>query len=631
MGIIEKIKEVYNRQNFVQNKENWSFYRFLVFFFSVKGQKRVFRFIFRIFRFFWRKVFGTPEVKDLTYPKWRLKNLPSKKDYKGYKNEIEGFDYTPLISIIIPVYNPELSHFKAAIKSVEEQLYTNWEVCIADDCSTNEELLSYLKQLASKDKFKVTFREKNGHISASSNSAIALATGEYIALLDQDDLYRKDALYHLVKELNLDREIDFIYTDEDKINDEGEFLTPHFKPDWSPDNLLTRNYICHLACLKKSIVDKIGGFRIGFEGSQDHDLFLRATEHCNKIKHIPKVLYHWRVHENSSSADVAVKSYAIDSGVKAVQEAQDRRNVKAKVEMDSIDKGAFYKIRYELPKDLPKVSIIIPTKNNAKVLSTCLNSIFKLSSYPNFEVILIDNNSDEDSLFQLLNNWEEKEKDRFRVLTLPIPFNYSRLMNEGVKNSEGEYILLLNNDTEVIEADWIENMLRHAQRKDIGAVGVKLLYPTDRIQHAGVVIGMGEIAAHAFTGGKKEDGGYFHNLTSLNNYAAVTAACLMVSKEKYNEVEGFDETLAVEYNDVDFCLKLLDSGYFNLYTPEVTLYHYESLTRGHPHANPESYKRSRREVKYFKSRWQKYIDNDPFFNPNFSKVSPYFELNIVDF
>lgn len=627
MGIVSKVREVVGRQTFMQSHEKWSFHRFVVFFFSVDGFKKMIRFAGKVFRYIGRKYFGGPQTEDLVYAKWRRKNMPKKKDFEVFEKKVKQFTHQPKFSIVIPVFRPNLNHFKQAIESINNQLYSNWEVCIADDNSKEEGLLSYLRELEKNPKFKVIYRTENGHISACSNSALELATGDFICFMDHDDLLTKDALFQFADALNLDSSIAIIYSDEDKITEKGRYTQPNFKPNWSPDTFLSRNYIGHFVGIKKSIVDQLNGFRLGFEGSQDYDLLLRATEISQQIHRIPKILYHWRMHDKSTAMNEEAKDYAFLSGVKALNEALQRRNINGIASLQS-GKPGFYRISYAL-ENTPKVSIIIPTYNNSEVLTTCIHSIFEKTTYQNFEIILINNNSNEKALFDCFKLWKSKYGEQFQLLDCPYPFNYSKLMNDGVAHASGDFILLLNNDTEVIQNDWIEQMIHHAQRKSIGAVGVKLLYPNDTVQHGGVVLGIGGVAGHTFIGAKKDDPGYFYYLTSVTNYSAVTAACLMVEKSKYLAVGGFDEQLAVEYNDVDFCLKLIEKGYYNLFNPDVVLYHYESLTRGHPYATKESYKRHLSEVKYFKKKWQSYIDNDPFYNPNLSLITTHFEPDVV--
>ena len=628
MKIVKKIKEVYNRQSFVQSRDSWSTHRFFIFFFSVKGQKRILKFIGKAIRYSWRSVFGGSQLDEVTYTKWRKKNVPGKKELKQFSEQSEQLSWKPLFSIVMPVYKPPLHFFNEAVDSVSQQLYPNWELCIADDCSNDPALSKRLQELSRADaRIKYTERKENGHISACSNAALELATGDFILFMDQDDLLTPDALFHFAVLLNEHPGLDLIYSDEDKINEKKKLVQPHFKPNWSPDNFLSRNYIGHLTCIRSTLVRDVGGFRTGFEGSQDYDLLLRITEKTDKIERIPRILYHWRMHAQSTAMNEGAKLYAFDRGKAALNEAFQRRKINARAELQK-GKPGFYRIAYELTGQ-PKISIIIPTKNNAEVLSKCLNSIFNKTSYTHFEIILINNNSTEETLFELLDHWEKKEKSRFKRLDLSYDFNFSRLMNDGIRAATGEYILLLNNDTEVLQENWVEEMLQHAQREEAGAVGAKLLFPNDTIQHAGVVIGMGGVAGHTFIGLDKDEPGYFYYLTSVSNYSAVTAACLMIRRSKYDEVGGFDEALAVEYNDVDFCLKLVEAGYLNIFVPDVVLYHYESLSRGHPFANRESYRRHLKEVKYFKSKWQSYIDNDPYYNPNLSRISTHFEPNVM--
>ena len=556
-----------------------------------------------------------------------IKSTASTANLIEYKNNIKIFGYQPKVSVIMPVYNAPESFLIQAIESVLEQVYENWELCIADDCSTNSGIKAILEKFAAEDsRIKIVYREENGHISASSNSALEIATGEFVVLLDHDDLLTRDALYQNVYQLNIDKTLDLIYSDEDKVDENRIRTEPHFKPDWCPDNFLARNYVTHLACLRKTIVDEIGGFRIGFEGSQDYDLFLRFTEKTQKIYHIPKILYHWRMHDASTAQEEHVKPYAFEAGVKALQESLNRRGEKATATIKPGLPG-FYTVRYDIVKE-DMVSIVIPTKDNAKVLETCLESVFEKSTYKNFEIILIDNNSEEKATFDLLDKYEKLYPQQFIRLTLPIAFNFARLMNKAVEIAKGDYIVLLNNDTEIITDDWIEGMLEQSQRESVGAVGVKLLYHNDTIQHAGVVIGLGGVAGHTFIGLPRDSPGYFHYISSTNNYSAVTAACFMVKKDKYWEVGGFNEDFSVEYNDVDFCLKLAEAGYNNIYVPYVELYHYESLTRGHPHMTKTSYERHVREVNLFKSRWGKYIENDPCYNPNLTLDETHFQIRL---
>lgn len=532
----------------------------------------------------------------------------------------ENFSYKPLISIVVPVYNVDAIILEECIESVLNQSYDNFELCLADDCSSKQETLDCLKKYEKKDKrIKVVYREKNGHISEATNSAIAISHGEFIGLLDNDDLLSSNALYEVVKVLNCDKSLDMIYSDEDKIALNGKRYFPHFKPDFSPDTLLSSNYICHFTVLRKSIVLEIGGFRSEYNGSQDYDLFLRFTEKTDRIYHIPKILYHWRMIEGSTSSDASSKNYAYYAGKRALEDTLKRRKVKGEVHL--IGTPQMYEIEYLYSRE-PKISIIIPTKDKADILKRCLESIYKKTNYQNYEVIVIDNNSHEKSTFRLLEQYK-KDYNNFSYYTYQCEFNYSYLNNEAVKRAKGEYVVLLNNDTEVITPDWLHKMVGHASQKHIGCVGVKLLYPTNTVQHCGVVIGCAGVAAHAFVGTGDDNFGYFGRLVSTYNYSAVTAACLMVKKSKYNEVKGLDESLKVAYNDVDFNIKLLEKGYYNVVLPSVKLYHYESISRGYD-LNDKNKQRFINEVKYISNKWGKVLLKDRFYNVNLSTYYPFY-------
>jgi glycosyltransferase involved in cell wall biosynthesis len=552
------------------------------------------------------------EIRDYNdWIRYRQKPEQISRDFKATQAKLTQ---QPKISIVMPVYNPLPKYLKAAIESVLRQDYSNWELCIADDCSPGEKIGKLLRAYAMKDsRIKVAFRKENGHISACSNSALELATGEYILFMDHDDLLSRDCFLEVLKHINTHPEHDIIYSDEDKVNEAERHTEPHFKPDWAPDSLLSRNYMGHVVVMKKKLVDEIGGFRLGFEGSQDYDLLLRATEATTNIGHIPKVLYHWRIHGKSAAQSEDVKPYAYIAAKKALEEALQRRGTPGSISYLSGLRG--YRIKYDIPVE-GKVSIIIPTKDHVKLLKNTVDSILHHTDYSNYEIIVLNNNSSSKEFFSLVANYSAQYSDRFRCIDCPFPFNFAKLMNIGAKAATGEYLLLLNNDVEIIHEDWLRAMVAYAQIPEHGAVGVKLLYPDDHIQHAGVIVGLGGVAGHAFLNAYKDDPGYFNYIQSVNNFSAVTAACLMCRKSLYDQVGGMDETLEVEFNDVDLCLKFVDAGYYNIYLPDVELYHYESATRGHPHQSRESWERHEREIKLFKAKWQRYIDHDPFFNPN---------------
>ena len=474
-------------------------------------------------------------------------------------------------------------------------------------------------------RIRVVFREANGHISAASNSALALASGEYVALLDHDDELTPDALYEIASLVNRQPEVDMIYSDEDKIDTQGKRHSPFFKPDWSPDTFLSLMYTCHLGVYRTALVRRIGGFREGFEGSQDYDLVLRLTEQTEKIAHIPKVLYHWRSIPASSAANFQAKDYAQDAGLRAIREAVQRRGEEADVEPIAGMSGR-YRVKYRL-RGRPKVSIIIPTRDLSAFLETCLKSIFEKTAYDHFEVIVVDNGSREPETLDLFRRWKEKEPSRFRVAPLPIPFNFPALINEGVRNAGGELVLLLNNDIEVVSQEWLSEMAAQALRPRVGAVGVKLLYPDDTVQHAGVVLGIGGIAGHSHKYSANDRPGYFDRLRITANCAAVTGACLMVKKSLFQEVGGFDEALSVAFNDVDFCIRLLKAGYYNLCLSHLTLYHHESQTRG-PEDTVEKQIRFKGEIDLMKERWGSLLKNDPFYSPHLTRVIEDFSIGV---
>ncbi|TGN08042.1 glycosyltransferase family 2 protein [Leptospira ilyithenensis] len=593
------------------------------------------RFLFlvrsKVLKFFFEKkrtdINLFPEtIGNAEYALWLRKYFPRESDCEGMKDVCKILSYKPLVSIITPVYNPPIPFFKAAIDSVLAQVYENWELCLADDASTDTEIKNIIETYRKKDsRIKVIYRNKNGHISDASNSALSIAKGEFVALLDQDDLLTKDALFQNILALNKNRSIDMIYSDEDKITEDGKLFSPFFKPDWSQESYLSRNYTCHFSLYRKKIIDRIKGFRKGLEGSQDYDLMLRFSEKTDRIYHIPKILYHWRTHINSTSLNAGAKSYAAVAGERALVEALERRKEKGIVEPVPGYAGNF-NIRYSL-KNNPKVSIVIPSRNQSAFLEKCLNSIFAKSSYQNIEVVLVDNGTDEKKAISLIHHWKEKEPDRFLWLEYDIPFNFSKLINYGCENASGEYLIILNNDTEIISPDWVESLLSQAQREKTGAVGCMLLYSDETIQHAGVILGVGGIANHSMLGEYCESTKHYCYLKLTNNVSAVTGACFMISKKKFKKVGGLDENFAVSYNDIDFCLKLGKLGYRNLYLPYVRIFHYESKSRGSD-VSPEKKIRLERESKMMEEKWKEVIDKDPYYNPNLSRSKFDFSLNV---
>lgn len=549
-------------------------------------------------------------------------NVVDYNDWLDNNEEFSKFEeqkYNPLISILIPVYNIDKKYLSECIDSILAQTYSKFEICLVDDCSTKEETIETLKEYAKKDKrIKVKYRKVNGHISKATNDALAIAKGEFVALMDNDDTINENALYEMIKVLNEDKSIDMIYSDEDKINLNGKRCDPNFKSDFAPDSLLSSNYICHFTMLRKSIMDEIGGFRVGYEGAQDYDLFLRFTEKTNKVYHIPKILYHWRMVEGSTSMVIDNKSYALDRGKQALEDALKRRKIKGTVKIAK--DCPYYYIEYDVIKN-PKVSIIIPTRDLADTTRKCLESVYEKTTYKNYEVVVVNNNSQKEETFKLFEEYKKKY-DNFSVIDANFEFNYSKINNLAISKTKSDYIVLLNNDIEVITPNWLELMIGYASQNHIGAVGAKLLYPDNTIQHGGVILGLGGVASHAFIGHQRDAIVWGGRLSVPYNYSAVTAACLMVSRKKWNEVKGLEEDLKVAYNDVDFNLKLLQKGYFNVFVPMIELYHYESKSRGKD-TTSEKYKRFVIESKYMYDKWENEIAADKFYNINFSLRNNY--------
>jgi GT2 family glycosyltransferase len=554
-----------------------------------------------------------------SYRSWVRRHRLTKADKRAIARHVERLARRPLISVLMPVYNGSAEDLRAAIASVQAQLYPHWELCIADDASTAPHVAGLIEHFRRSDpRIKVEYRKVNGHISAASNSALSLAQGEFIALLDQDDMLSADALYQVAFELNRRPDADIVYSDEDKIfgQDEASPSTrgdPHFKSDWNRDLLYSQNYISHLSVYRASLVKAVGGFREGREGSQDYDLLLRCLSARNDavIRHIPAILYHWRASPGSTALDVSAKSYATDHGVKALEDHFRSRGLDGVL----VEPGRFpttYRVRFPLPEMPPKVSIIIASRNHHQVLRRCIESIRNKTTYSNYEIVVVDNQSDEpDSL----HYFHELERSGVTVLRYDHPFNYSAINNFAVERANGEIVALLNNDIEVITPDWLTEMVSHALRQDVGAVGAKLYYPTDTIQHAGVIVGLGGVAGHSHKYLPRDNAGYFRRLWLTQNLSAVTGACLVVRRESYWKVGGLDATnLTIALNDVDFCLKLDDIGLRNVWTPYAELYHHESVSRG-AEDSPEKLARFRRETLFLHQKWGERLRRDPYYSP----------------
>ncbi len=540
------------------------------------------------------------------------------------RQHIAVMDSPPLISVVMPTYNPNPIWLIEAIESVQKQLYPHWELCIADDASPNPAIRPLLEKFAREDaRIKVVFREKNGHISAASNSALALATGEWVALLDHDDVLPEHALYCVADAIIANPSLRLIYSDEDKIDEAGRRHGPYFKCDWNPDLFYSHNMICHLGVYYRPLLEQIGGFRFGFEGSQDYDMALRCIEQIepSAIHHIPRVLYHWRVHAESTAGGADAKPYAMLAGERAINEYLQRKKIKGRAE--TLPFGA-YRIHYALPPVVPLVSVIIPTRNGFHLLKQCVDSIFQKTDYPIYEIIIVDNGSDCVDTLAYFN--ELRQKENVHILRDERPFNYSALNNVAIAIAQGEFVCLLNNDIEVISPDWLSSMVSIALQPNIGAVGARLWYPNDTLQHGGVIIGIGGIAGHAHKHLGKNNNGYFGRAVLIQSLSAVTGACLLVKKSIYQAVNGLNEKdLAVAFNDVDFCLRVRDAGYRNVWTPYAELYHHESATRGYED-NPIKQARFAAEVAYMKKRWGDQLLNDPAYSPNLTLEHEDFSL-----
>lgn len=531
------------------------------------------------------------------------------------RTRIAALSEQPLIAVVMPVYNPKPEWLEEAIESVRKQLYPHWELCIADDASTDPAIRPILERYTKEDaRIKVVFREQNGHISAASNSALELVTGEWLALLDHDDILAEHALFWVADVINHNPEVRLIYSDEDKIDEQGQRHAPYFKCDWNVDLFYSHNMISHLGVYQTSLIREIQGFSLGMEGSQDYDLALRYIEKTNhsNIIHIPRVLYHWRVHSSSTAQDRSAKPYAAIAGEKALDAHFQRQGVKATAQLLDF---AMYRAVYELPEHLPKVSLIIPTRNGLKLIRTCVDSILAKTTYSNYEILIVDNGSDDVATlgyFESLNN-----KPNVRVIRDDREFNYSALNNAAIKLAEGELVALVNNDIEVISPDWLNEMVSLALQDGIGAVGAKLWYPDNTLQHGGCILGIGGVANHSHKHLSRGEFGYFGRASVIQSFSAVTAACLVVRKNIYDAVGGLNEIdLKVAFNDIDFCLRVRAAGYRNVWTPFAELYHHESATRGFHEDSPAKQAAFAKEVAYMEQRWGDQLLHDPAYSPN---------------
>ena len=564
------------------------------------------------------KIFGGRVTTN--YNEWVQRfDVLADEDRAAVKVAAQSLKRKPKISIVTPVYNPPIQYFRQCLDSVIGQAYDNWELCLADDRSTTSEVQKVIEEYRAKDsRIKVVYREKSGHISAATNSAIAMATGDYLAFLDHDDELTLDALYMVALEINKHPDVQLIYSDEDKKTASGVRINPHFKSDWNPELLLHQNYVCHLLVIRKEAVERVGGLRTGFDGAQDWDLILRVSETISEehIRHIPHILYHWTIIPGSTAQSTAAKPYVLEAQAKAVQEHLDRTGQSARAKIwHSISHIAVDRV---IEKDPPKVSLVILTRDKVKLLRQCVDTLLAKTSYKNYEVIVVDNGSVEEETFSYFE--QIKKNPDVKVIRDERTFNFSALNNVGVQHCRGEILGFLNNDLEFVKQNWLEKMVAQVVRKDVGAVGARLLFPNNLLQHGGVIIGIGGVAGHNHKGRPKEDFGYFNRAILSQNLSAVTAACLLMRRSVFDQIKGFDEQLSVAFNDVDLCLRIREAGYKVIYEPEAELYHHESASRGYENTS-EKFARFEREVETMKSRWKDKLRVDPYYNPNLTNLS----------
>ena len=566
-------------------------------------------------------------IKVDRYSEWvRQYDSVSERKREEMRTYCERLTYRPLISVVLPVYNVPERFLRVVIESVCKQVYPHWELCIADDNSPNQTVRDIISEYASRDsRIKYVFRAANGHIAEATNSAAALAQGDFIAFLDHDDELSEHALLTMVAELNAHPDADLLYSDEDKTTEDGVRHYPHFKSDWNPELLLCQNYVCHFTMVRRSLFEKLGGIRKGFDGAQDWDFVLRVSEVTSpqKIRHVPFVLYHWRVIDGSTAKATESKPYVTAAQIKAVTEHL-RRIGDTRATVASLPATSMLRVSYPVPAPSPLVSLIVPTRNQVRLLSTCIDGLLEKTSYNNIEVIIVDNGSDE---AETLTYLEQIQKDpRVSVLRDDEGFNFSRLNNRAVELAKGSILGFVNNDIQVIHAEWLHEMVSNLVRKGVGAVGARLLYPNGTVQHAGVTVGIGGVADHMMRGISGQSIGYFCRAVLPQNVTAVTAACMLVDREAFTVVGGFDEKeFSVAYNDVDLCLKLRKAGHLIVYTPYAELIHHESISRGYEDT-PEKKTRFDREFAAMRLKWGESLTRDPYHNPNFTRERPQYEL-----
>lgn len=570
-----------------------------------------------------------PSQKGVCYKTWLNVNENSDiAEIAKLAAMLEQDQDAPLISVVMATYNTPITFLKAALDSVLKQPYKKWELCIADDKSTSLEMLTCLKEYELADnRIKVIYRDKNGHISEATNSALTLVAGDYIAFMDHDDELHPVALVTIAQAVLNNPLLEFIYSDEDKIDEAGNRSEPHFKSDFNYELLLTQNYVCHLTVVKAALVKKLGGLDSAYNGAQDHDFVLRIIEQIepSTILHIPRVLYHWRIHSASTAASSEAKPYAIAAGRKAVMDHLTRVGTPANV-IQHPNVAFWHKIKFDVSSN-PRIEIIIPTRDRVDLMRMCINSILIKTTFNNYHITIVDNGSVEDETSAQFDAWV-KTNPTISVVRDDSPFNYSRLNNQAAFNSTADLVCLLNNDIEIISPDWLEEMAGHAMREGVGCVGARLWYPNDTLQHGGVILGIGGVAGHSHKYWNKNDPGYFGRALSLQAFSAVTAACLMIKRSIYEEVGGLDEKMQIAFNDVDFCLRVREAGYRNVWTPFAEMYHHESASRGYED-NPEKVARFNAEVDFMKNRWGRKLTQDPYYSPNLTLDHENFDFTEV--
>ncbi|WP_293900010.1 glycosyltransferase family 2 protein [Phenylobacterium sp.] len=577
---------------------------------------------------FVRSVLHAPTLEPLGYEVWAARyDVLTAADRSAIRAHIAAMAHRPPISVVMPVYATSPKLLKAAIESVRAQLYPNWELCIADDASPGDAVWRLLSRYAARDcRIKLVRRPVNGHICAATNSALELARGDFVALMDHDDLLPRRALYEVAAVLDRHPDADIVYSDEDKIDGRGLRFEPYFKTDWNYDLLLGQNMVSHLGVYRRSLVEAVGGLRVGFEGSQDYDLTLRIAERTtrDRIHHIPWVLYHWRQQAGTASFSESQMARCADAARRAVEEHLDRTGQPGCEVTNLPGMPGWVRVRRPIPAPAPLVSIVVPTRDRAELLGACADGVLHRTDYAPLELLIVDNGSVEPETHAL---FAELRKDpRVRILAAPGPFNFSALNNRAAAQARGEVLVLLNNDVSLERSDWLTELVSHAVRPRVGAVGAKLDYPDGTVQHAGVAIGVGGVAAHFGPGAGAADRGYFGHLAMIRDVSAVTAACLALRKSVFDEVGGLDaEGLAVAFNDVDLCLKIRAAGYDIVWTPFAELTHHESASRGSDLA-PGALARFNAEVAAMRARWGDVLDSDPFYGPNFDRQHTDFRL-----